>query len=78
LVVVIAATPAVAGAFVIWPLLTRGRLWVRAIEIVIIAAIALPLVWLYAAGMSSDIRTALTPPAQVQLTAPPGPPQRCA
>jgi hypothetical protein len=78
LVVVIAATPAIAGALVIWPLLTRGRLWVRAIEIVIIAAIALPLVWLYGSGLSNDIRTALTPPVQVQLTAPPGPPQGCA
>jgi hypothetical protein len=78
LVVVIAATPAIAGALVIWPLLTRGRLWVRAIEIVIIAAIALPLVWLYGSGLSSDIRTALTPPVQVQLTTPPGSPQGCA
>jgi hypothetical protein len=77
-VVVIAAAPAVAGALVIWPLLTRGRLWVRAIEIVIIAAIAVPLVWLYGSGLSNDIRTALTPPAQVQLSAPPGPPQGCA
>jgi hypothetical protein len=78
LVVAIAAAPAIAAALVLWALLTRGRLWVRAAEFVIIAAIGLPLVWLYASGISSDIRTALTPPVQAQSTAPPGPPQGCA
>lgn len=78
LVVVVAAAPAIAGMLVLWPLVTRGRLWVRAIEIVIIAAMALPLVWLYGSGLSNDIRTPLTPPVQVQLSAPPGPTQGCA
>jgi hypothetical protein len=78
LVVVIAAVPAIAAGLVLWPLLTRGRLWVKAIQIVIIVAIALPLVWLYGSGLSNDIRTALTPPSQDQVTTPPGPPQGCA
>jgi hypothetical protein len=80
LVVVIAAAPAIAGALVLWPLVTRGRLWVRAIEILIIAAIALPLVRLYVAGVTNDIQTALMapPPTQVYLSVPPIPPQGCA
>jgi hypothetical protein len=72
-VLLFAAAPAIAGALVLWPLLTRGRLWVRAIEIVIIAAIALPLVRLYVAGVTSDIQTALMapPPTQVYSSVPP-------
>jgi hypothetical protein len=72
-VLLFAAAPAIAGALVLWPLLTRGRLWVRAIEIVIIAAIALPLVRLYIAGVTSDIQTALMapPPTQVYSSVPP-------
>jgi hypothetical protein len=61
-VLLFAAAPAIAGALVLWPLLTRGRLWVRAIEIVIVAAIALPVLWLYGSGVANDVRTAVTPP----------------
>jgi hypothetical protein len=73
LVLLFAAAPAIAGTLVLWPLLTRGRLWVRAIEIVVIAAIALPLVRLYVAGVTNDIQTALMapPPTQVYSTVPP-------
>jgi hypothetical protein len=78
-VLLFGATPAIAGALVVWPLLTRGRLWVRAIEIVIVAAIALPLVRLYVAGVTSDIQTALTPPPPVYtLAVPQGPTPGCA
>jgi hypothetical protein len=62
---VIGAAPVIAAALALWALLTRGRLWVRAVEAVIIAVIALPPVWLYGFGMTNDIRTALTPPPPV-------------
>jgi hypothetical protein len=73
LVLLFAAAPAIAGTLVLWPLLTRGAFWVRAIEIVVIAAIALPLVPLYVAGVTNDIQTALMapPPTQVHSTVPP-------
>jgi hypothetical protein len=75
-VVDLAAVPAIAAALVLWPLLTRWALWVRVVEFVIIAAIALPVSWLFAYGVTNDIGTALTvppppPPAYVS-TAPPG------
>jgi hypothetical protein len=79
-VVDIAATPAIAGALVLWPLLTRWALWVRVIEFVIITLIALPVLWLYGSGVGNDIRTALTPPPPppAYLSAPQGPPGGCA
>ncbi|HEX9098944.1 MAG TPA: hypothetical protein VF956_05605 [Candidatus Dormibacteraeota bacterium] len=81
-VVVIAAAPATAGALVLWPLLTRWRLWARAVELVIVTLIALPVVWLYGSGVATDIRTAVaTPPpaASVHLfIAPQRPPAGCA
>lgn len=61
-VLVISAAPAIAVALALWALLTRRRLWVKAVEAVIIAAVALPLVWLYLFGMTNDVQTALTPP----------------
>lgn len=63
--VVIGAAPAIAAALALWALLTRGRLWVRAVEAVVIAVIALPPVWLYGFGMTNDVQTALTPPPPV-------------
>jgi hypothetical protein len=79
-VVDIAAAPAIAGALVLWPLLTRWALWVRVVEFVIIAMIALPVAWLYGFGVTNDIRTALTPPPPppAYLSAPQGPPGGCA
>src|ERR1700730_2758853 len=63
---ILAAAPAIAAALGLWPLLTRGRLWVRAIELVILGLIALPLVQLFIAGITVDIQTALAvPPPQV-------------
>jgi len=61
-IVVIAAAPAVAAALALWPLLTRWRLWIRAVEFVIITLVGLPVLWLYGSGVTNDIRTALTPP----------------
>lgn len=60
-VVAVAATPAVAAALVLWPLLTRWALWVRVLEFVIITLIALPVLWLYGSGVGNDIQTAITP-----------------
>lgn len=79
-VVEIAAAPAIAVALVLWPLLTRWPLWVRVVEFVIIAAIALPVAWLFGFGVSNDIRTALTtpPPPPAYLSAPQAPAQGCA
>jgi hypothetical protein len=82
-VVVIAAAAAIAGALALWPLLTRWRLWVRAVEFVIITLIALPVLWLYGSGVTNDIRTAITPPpppsASAYLSAAPQrPPAGCA
>jgi hypothetical protein len=80
-VVLIAAAPAIAGALALWPLSTRWRLWVRAVEFVIIALIALPVAWLYGYGVTNDIRTAFTsppPPAAYLLIAQQRPPAGCA
>jgi hypothetical protein len=63
---ILAAAPAIAAALALWPLLTRGRLWVRAIETLILGLIALPLVQLFIGGMTVDIQTGLAaPPPQV-------------
>jgi hypothetical protein len=62
-VVLIAAAPAIAGTLVLWPLSIRWQLWVRAVEFVIIALIALPVAWLYGYGVTNDIRTAFTSPS---------------
>jgi hypothetical protein len=74
-VVDVAAAPAIAGALVLWPLLTRWALSVRVVEFVIIAAISLPVSWLFGYGVTNDIGTALTPPPPPPAyvsTAPPG------
>jgi hypothetical protein len=79
LVVDIAATPAIAVALVLWPLLTRWALWVRVVEFVIITLIALPVLWLYGSGVGNDIHTALTtPPRAYPLVLPQGPIPGCA
>lgn len=77
--VVIGAAPAIAAALALWALLTRGRPWVRAVEAVIIAVIALPPVWLYGFGMTNDVETAFTPPPPVHaLPVSQGPTGGCA
>ena len=76
-VVVISAAPTIASALAFWAVLTRGRLWVRAVEFVIITLIALPLLWLYGSGLTNDVRTALTPPPAYSSAVSQGPPQRC-
>jgi hypothetical protein len=62
-IVLLGAAPAIAVVLLVWPLLTRGRLWVRVTEFVVLGLIALPLVWLYVSGLTNDIRTGMTPPA---------------
>jgi hypothetical protein len=77
-VAAIAATPAIAAAVVLWPLLTRWPLWVRVVEFVIITLIALPVLWLYGSGVGNDIRMALTtPPSAYPLVLPQGPIPGC-
>jgi hypothetical protein len=79
MVVGIAAAPAISAALVLWPLLTRWALWVRVVEFVIIALIALPVLWLYGSGVGNDIQTALsTPPPVNALAVPQGPTPGCA
>ena len=61
LVLAMAAAPAIAVVLLIWPLWTRGRLWVRVLEFVVLGAIAAPVLWMYAGGVASDVKGALQP-----------------
>ena len=68
-VVLLATAPAVAAGLLVWLLWTRGRLWVRVLELVILGAIAVPLLWTYPSGLSSDVSSALQPaPPRVAAT----------
>ena len=62
-VVVLGAAPAITILLVLWPLLIRGRLWVRLLEGAMIAALAFPIAPYYAAGLSKDLEAALQNPA---------------
>lgn len=58
------AAPTAAVVLVLLPLLSRDRLWVRLVEVVVLGALAWPLVSLSASGLRADISMA-------QLPAPP-------
>jgi hypothetical protein len=60
-VLALAAVPAIAVVLLLWPLWTRGRLWVRVVELVVLGAIAAPVLPLYASGVASDVSSALQP-----------------
>jgi hypothetical protein len=65
-VVMLAATPALAVALLVAPLLSRDRLRVRLIELALLGALALPVAWLFVSGMAFDVSAGLQqPPAPV-------------
>jgi hypothetical protein len=61
----LATVPALAIVLMLWPLLTRGRLRVRLIELGVLGLLAWPMLWLYIYGMSDEISLALQPPVPV-------------
>lgn len=65
-ILMLASAPAIAVVLLVWPLMTRGRLWVRGVELVVLGLLAIPVVCLYASGLKYDIQMGLTtPPTQV-------------
>lgn len=61
LIVGVGAAPAAAVAILGWSVVTRGPLWARAAELVILTLIAVPFVWIYGVGVTSDLQSAFTP-----------------
>lgn len=65
-IVLLTAPPALAVALLVVQLLSRDGLRVRPIQFVWLAALAIPLGWLYVAGMAYDVSAGLQqPPAPV-------------
>jgi hypothetical protein len=66
IVVLLTAPPALAVALLVVQLLSRDSLRERLIEVVLLGALAIPLGWLYVAGMAYDVSAGLQqPPAPV-------------
>jgi hypothetical protein len=65
--VALATVPALAIVLMLWPLLTRGRVWVRVLEVAVLGLLAWPMLWLYAYGMSDEISLALQQPVPVAV-----------
>jgi hypothetical protein len=63
--VALAAAPALVVLLMLWPLVTRGRIWVRVLEIAVLGLLAWPTLWLYAHGIPSEVSTALQQPVPV-------------
>jgi hypothetical protein len=63
--VALATVPAVAIVLMLWPLLTRGRVWVRVLEVAALGLLAWPMLWLYTYGISDEVSLALQQAAPV-------------
>jgi hypothetical protein len=63
--VALAALPALAVLLMLWPLLTRGRVWVKIVEFAALGLLAWPMLWLYVNGISMEVGTALQQPEPV-------------
>jgi hypothetical protein len=68
-VVVLAIAPAVAVVVLLPALVSRGRIRVRVLELVVLGLIAVPLVWLWVGGLAADVTAASTLPPHPQQTA---------
>jgi hypothetical protein len=67
ILVALAVVPALAILVTLRPLLTIGSVTVRIVEAAALGAVAVPILWLYVYGMSSDLSLAFQqlPPAAV-------------
>jgi hypothetical protein len=67
ILVALAVVPAIAILVTLRPLLTTGTVTVRIVEAAALGAVAVPILWLYVYGMSSDLSLAFQqlPPAAV-------------
>lgn len=68
-VLVLASVPAVAVLLLLPALVSRGRIRVRVVELVVLGLIAVPLVWLWVGGVIADVTAASTLPPQAQHSA---------
>ena len=68
-VLVLASAPALAVLLLLPALVSHGRIGVRALELVVLGLIGLPLVWLWVGGVNADVTAASTLPPQVQHSA---------
>ena len=68
-VVVLASAPAVAVVLLLPALVSRGRIRVRLLEVVLLGLIGVPLVWLWVGGLTADVTAASTLPPQLEHSA---------
>jgi hypothetical protein len=68
-VLAFALAPAIACVLLLWALVRRGRLAWRLGRAVLVACLALPVIGIYGAGISSSVTTAFERPAPVTASA---------
>lgn len=58
-VLVLTAVPASAVVLLVWPVMTRGRLWVRILELAILGALAVPVLLTAGPGAAANLNNAV-------------------